>query len=301
MGWSTGLTEAGYNFAVWRDNVAALRPAGRPAQRAHAFQLSGRAEHLVLVRDVLGIGGHERLAGRARIEIAGLVAERSRDRLAHHTSRPSVSMFTLVTPSLAAGRYWSSCTPLASPSLPPALLMRSTHSLRHAARAVHHQRKARQQLLNLGDAVEVQALLAGELVGAVRGADGHGQRVAAAALDELDGLVRIGQAGVVGVDRDVFFDAAQHAQLGLDRDALVVGPLDDAARDRDVLVERFVRGVDHHRGIEAAVDAVVADFFGAVIEVDGEDGFVERPRRPCGSWPRETACRCSRGHRARSG
>ena len=36
-------------------------------------------------------------------------------------------------------------------------------------------------------------------------------------------------------------------------------------------VELLVRGVDHHRAIEAAVDAVVADFFGAVIEVDGED------------------------------
>ena len=36
-------------------------------------------------------------------------------------------------------------------------------------------------------------------------------------------------------------------------------------------VERLVRGVDHHRRVEAAVDAVVADLFGAVIEVDGED------------------------------
>ena len=48
--------------------------------------------------------------------------------IAHQTSRPSVSMFTLQTPSLAAGRYWSSSTPLVHFILPPALLMRSTHS-----------------------------------------------------------------------------------------------------------------------------------------------------------------------------
>ena len=43
------------------------------------------------------------------------------------TSRPSVSMLTLVTPSLAAGRYSSSFTPRAEgSSLPPAALMRST-------------------------------------------------------------------------------------------------------------------------------------------------------------------------------
>ena len=38
-------------------------------------------------------------------------------------------MFTLHTPILAAGRYWSSFTPLVPFILPPAALMRSTHSL----------------------------------------------------------------------------------------------------------------------------------------------------------------------------
>ncbi len=63
---------------------------------------------------------------------------------------------------------------------------------------MHHQREVRQLLLNGLDAIEVQPLRAGELIGAVRRADGHGQRVAARALDELDGLVGIGQAGVFG-------------------------------------------------------------------------------------------------------
>ena len=35
--------------------------------------------------------------------------------------------------------------------------------------------------------------------------------------------------------------------------------------------ELLVRGVDHHRAVEAAVDAVVAGLLGAVVQVDGED------------------------------
>ena len=42
-------------------------------------------------------------------------------------------------------------------------------------------------------------------------------------------------------------------------------------RDLDVLLELLVRGVDHHRAIEAAVDAIVADFLGAVIQMDREN------------------------------
>ena len=70
----------------------------------------------------------------------------------------------------------------------------------HAARTVHDQRKAGQDFLDGLDAVEVQPLLALELVGPVRGADGHGQRIAAAAFDEFDRLVGIGKAGVIGIE-----------------------------------------------------------------------------------------------------
>ena len=110
-----------------------------------------------------------------------------------------------------------------------------------------------------------------ELVGPVRGADGHGQRVAAAAFDELDGLVGIGQAGVIG--RDVMSSSTPPS---MPNSASTEIPFSWArSTTRRVMamffVERLVRGVDHHRRIEAAVDAVVADFFGAVIEMDGED------------------------------
>ena len=134
---------------------------------------------------------------------------------------------------------------------------------------MHHQGEVLgQRLLDLFQHVEVQALLAGELERPVRGADGHGQRVAAALLDELGRLGRIGQADAAD---DVFLDAAELAQFGLDHDPLGMGPIDHPPGDLDVLRELLVRGVDHHRAVEAAVDAVVADLFGAVVQVDGED------------------------------
>ena len=49
----------------------------------------------------------------------------------------------------------------------------------------------------------------------------------------------------------------------------------DALGDRDVLVERLVRGVDHHRAVEARVDAVVAGLLVAVVQVHREDGLGE--------------------------
>ncbi len=45
-------------------------------RRAQRFQLPGRTELGILVRDVFGVGGHEGLARRAGIEVARLVAER---------------------------------------------------------------------------------------------------------------------------------------------------------------------------------------------------------------------------------
>jgi hypothetical protein len=84
----------------------------------------------------------------------------------------------------------------------------------------------------------VQGLFALELEGAVAGADGAGERIAAGRLDELLRFSGIGQAGVAFVDLDVFLDPAEHAELGLDADALGVGAVDDALGDGDVLVER---------------------------------------------------------------
>ena len=94
-------------------------------------------------------------------------------------------------------------------------------------------------------------------------------------LDEALRFGGIGQAGVAFLDFDVFLHAAQHAQFGLDADPLGVGAVHDALGDRDVLVERIMRGVNHHRTEKAGINALVAGLFVAVIQMHGEDGFRE--------------------------
>ena len=148
---------------------------------------------------------------------------------------------------------------------------------------MHDQREAGQTLLDLDQHVEVQPLRAGELERAVAGADGAGQAVAPGAAHELLGLFGVGELGIGLADRDVFFDAAELAEFGLDADALGVRRVDDALGDRDVLLERLVAGVDHDGAVEPALDAVVAGLLVAVVEMDGEDGVRERSRRPRGS------------------
>ena len=81
----------------------------------------------------------------------------------------------------------------------------------------------------------MQGLPALELVGAVARADGGGERVAAGELDEFLGLLGLGQAGIAFLDLDVLLDAAEHAELGFDRDALGVRGGDDALGDGDIL------------------------------------------------------------------
>ena len=157
-------------------------------------------------------------------------------------------------------------------------------------------------LLDGRDAVEVQALAAGELVRAVDGADGAGQAVAAGTARRTP-WPRRGRSGRAFFSStcDVFLDAAEHAEFGLDADALGVGAVDDALGDGDVLLERIVGGVDHHRRVEAAVDALVAGLLVAVVEVDGEDGLGEDLVAGADDGLRASACRCRRARPWRSG
>src|SRR5690606_10334758 len=117
---------------------------------------------------------------------------------------------------------------------------------------------------------DVAVRLARELIGAVRGAHGDGQGVDFGGLDEVDGLIRVGQQGrvvqlafkavaVLGLAH-AGFQRAQNAQFALDRDAARVGHLDHATGDVDVVVVGggglgvfFQRAVHHHRG-EAVLD-----------------------------------------------
>ena len=96
-----------------------------------------------------------------------------------------------------------------------------------------HVRDARVDFLDAVDAQHLAGGLLGELVGAVRGADGDGQRVDLGLGDEVGGLVRVGQqlavielalgavavffAGLAG------FQRAQAAQFAFDGDAAGMG------------------------------------------------------------------------------
>ena len=117
--------------------------------------------------------------------------------------------------------------------------------------------------------------LAGELVSAVAGADGDGQRVQSGGLHELHGLVRIGQVAEAIEARAVpVFDAAQAADLAFHRDALgmrqahhFAGGLDVIFEARGRLAVRHQRAIHHHAG-ETHVDGRLAGLDAvAVIQV----------------------------------
>ena len=85
----------------------------------------------------------------------------------------------------------------------------------------------------------------------------------------------IGQFGIGFIHLDMLLHAAQLAEFGLDHDAFGMRSIHDALGDCDILLERLAAGIDHDRGIETALDAVVAGGLVAVVQVDGEDGIRE--------------------------
>ena len=149
--------------------------------------------------------------------------------------------------------------------------------LRHAGRAVHHQVRVRDAAVDLLDAVDRQDVtggLAGELVGAVAGADGDRQRVELRLPDEVGGLLRVGQQllarhrrlGAVAVLLVAAhgLQRAQAAELALDGDAQRVRHVDHLAGDVDVVVvagDGLAVGLQaavHHHRAEAEVDRALA-------------------------------------------
>jgi hypothetical protein len=74
-----------------------------------------------------------------------------------------------------------------------------------------------------------------ELVGAVARTDGDRKCVDAGTADELDGLVGVGEARLVGTVS--VLNAADCPQLALDGDTGCVCALDNFARDADVVLE----------------------------------------------------------------
>jgi hypothetical protein len=115
--------------------------------------------------------------------------------------------------------------------------------LRHRRRAVHDQvgvRDAGVDFLDAVDGEDVAGRLLGELVGAVAGADGDGQRVAVGLLDEVGGLLDVGQQlfaghvafGAVAVFLVALhgFERAEHAEFGFDGNADGVREFDHLLR-----------------------------------------------------------------------
>ena len=107
---------------------------------------------------------------------------------------------------------------------------------------MHDEMRVRQPIVNRDEHVHFEHAairLLVELVSAVAGADGDGQRVHAGALRKLDSLIGIGDvlqaraAGAMAV-----FHAAQHANLAFNGHAALVRVVDHAARHVHVFVER---------------------------------------------------------------
>ena len=156
--------------------------------------------------------------------------------------------------------------------------MCSSDLLRNAGRTVEDDREAGELLLNGLEDVErerrrdelarlgiARALLGLELVGAVAGADGDGERVAARLGDEVDHFLRL--RVVADFAGDLVLNAGENAELRLDGDIVLVGIGDNLLRELHVLVVGKRRAVDHD-GRKTGVDAALAGLERvAVVEV----------------------------------
>ena len=117
------------------------------------------------------------------------------------------------------------------------------------------------------------ALLGLELIRAVAGTDGNGQRVAAGLGHELLHLLGASVGRLVSGHLDLILDTGQRTQLGFHDNAVIVSVLHDLLGDLDILGKGLGGCVDHHRG-KAAVDAALAGLkVGAVIQMQ-HDGNI---------------------------
>ena len=248
------------------------------------LELVVRAENL---HDLVDVHLLHALAGRgevlARIEVTRILSEVLADRSRHRETRVGVDV------DLAHGALRS----LAELGLRNAdgirklaaeLVDRLDFVLRNAGRSVKDDREARKLLLDGLEDVESErrrnelagllvnrALLTRELIRAVAGADGDGERIATGLLGELDHLFRLRVVGLCG--GDFVLNASENSELGLNRHVMLVGVRNDLLRELDVLLERKVGTVDHDAR-ETAVDAALAGFIAVtVVEVKNDLGL----------------------------
>ena len=151
--------------------------------------------------------------------------------------------------------------------------------LRHRGRTMKHDGEAGQTLCHFVQYIEAEwrryqyalfvagTLGGGELVCAVAGADGDGQRVYAGAVDEFLDLVRAGIGGILGGYLYLVLNACKGAELALYHYAVIMGILDYLTGQGDVVLEGF-GGTVYHDGGKAAVYAALAQLEGiAVVEM----------------------------------
>src|SRR6267378_270436 len=112
---------------------------------------------------------------------------------------------------------------------------------------MQNQWKARKPFLNRLQALEVQALVSGKLIGAVACPDGNSQTVAVRSVHEFLSLRRLGEYRVFRLDRHFIFDALQLAKFGFDSNSASVRVFDDSGGRLDILLEGKVGRIDHHR------------------------------------------------------
>src|SRR5690349_8474032 len=117
---------------------------------------------------------------------------------------------------------------------------------RHARTSVHDDWCPGNSFLDFLDDIEMKSLFTHELVGAMAGADRRGERIATGSPNEFDRFNGIRQGSMSFIDLYVLFDPAEPAELSLDTYPFFVSAVDDAFRDRNVVREGFVAGVDHH-------------------------------------------------------
>ena len=242
---------------------------------ANFFEMTGGTEHFVFVNDVVRVGGHEDLARFAEVEFRRIITEEfAMDRAPNQTAvRVDIDLGN----AKFRGREILLFINAAGILHCAASVIDTGNPFRGNRRtAVHDEREVRLNLidgsLNLFEDVEVKTLSSGEFERAMRGANRDGKGVDAGLFNELSGLRRISQFNGTN---NVFFNAAELSEFGFNNDIFGVRGVDNAFGDLDVLREFFVRGVDHDGAVETAVDAVVADFFGTVVKVNGENGVRE--------------------------
>ena len=189
-----------------------------------------------------------RLQVLARVEVIRMLSEVLADRGGHGQTNIGVDI------DLADGQLCSVTQ----------LFLRNADCIRHLAAelvdlvnkltrygrgTVQYDREARQTLGNFLKYVETQrrrhqnallvagALIRGELVSAVRGADCDSQRVTAGAGYELLNLFRMGVGGILSGNLYVILYASQGAELSLDNNAVSVSVLYNLLGLLNVLVD----------------------------------------------------------------